>query len=130
MVVVMISLRSGCARKADRIAVESDSVPHDVKMISDSCAAPSSACDEPCQGLGNPGQIGAGRGPHPAEAQRAVGTHDVHPVKEQHHDLGAAGKQEAQRKWDAGSGQYQYSLKSGTQDSIRNHMVRKIMDCA
>jgi hypothetical protein len=38
----MISRRSGKAFNADRIAVESDSVPHEVKMISDSCAAPSS----------------------------------------------------------------------------------------
>ena len=37
---VMISLRSGWARRADRMAVESDSVPHDVKITSESCSAP------------------------------------------------------------------------------------------
>src|SRR5512143_3467314 len=42
--VVMISLRSGCAFNAERIAVESDSVPQEVKMISDSCSAPSNSC--------------------------------------------------------------------------------------
>ncbi len=40
----MISRRSGLAFSAERIAVESDSVPHEVKMISDSCSAPSSSC--------------------------------------------------------------------------------------
>jgi len=42
--VVMIWLRSGCALSAERIAVESDSVPQEVKMISVSCSAPSSFC--------------------------------------------------------------------------------------
>ena len=36
--VVMISWRSGCAFNAERIAVESDSVPQEVKMISESCS--------------------------------------------------------------------------------------------
>jgi hypothetical protein len=40
----MISRRSGCALSADRMAVESDSVPQDVKTISESSSAPSSAC--------------------------------------------------------------------------------------
>ena len=42
--VVMISRRSGCALSADMMAVASDSVPHEVKMISVSCSAPNSAC--------------------------------------------------------------------------------------
>ena len=42
--VVMISLRSGWALSAERMAVESDSVPQEVKTISESCSAPSSAC--------------------------------------------------------------------------------------
>ena len=42
--VVMIWLRSGWAFSAERMAVESDSVPQEVKTISESCAAPSSAC--------------------------------------------------------------------------------------
>ncbi|MNE22523.1 hypothetical protein D3C80_1157390 [compost metagenome] len=37
-------LRSGWALSAERIAVESASVPHEVKMISESCSAPSSFC--------------------------------------------------------------------------------------
>ena len=40
----MISLRSGWARSADRIAVESDSVPQEVKITSESCSAPISVC--------------------------------------------------------------------------------------
>ena len=42
--VVMMVLRSGWAFSADRMAVESDSVPQEVKMISESCSAPSRAC--------------------------------------------------------------------------------------
>ena len=42
--VVMISLRSGWAFKAERMAVESDSVPQEVKTISESCSAPSRSC--------------------------------------------------------------------------------------
>ena len=42
------------------------------------------AADAPCQGLGKPGRLGAGRRLHPAEPQRAVGALDVHPVEEQH----------------------------------------------
>ena len=42
--VVITVLRSGCALSAERMAVESDSVPQEVKMISESCSAPSSAC--------------------------------------------------------------------------------------
>ena len=41
--VVMISLRSGWALSAERMAVESDSVPQEVKTISESCSAPSRA---------------------------------------------------------------------------------------
>ena len=41
--VVMMVLRSGWAFSADRMAVESDSVPQEVKMISESCSAPSRA---------------------------------------------------------------------------------------
>ena len=41
-VVVMISLRLGKHFRADRMAVLSDSVPQEVRMISESCAAPNS----------------------------------------------------------------------------------------
>jgi hypothetical protein len=42
--VVITVLRSGWALSAERMAVESDSVPQEVNTISESCAAPSSAC--------------------------------------------------------------------------------------
>jgi len=42
------------------------------------------AADTQRQGLGQSGQLGAGRRLHPAEPQCAVGTLDLHPVEEQH----------------------------------------------
>jgi len=44
MLVVMISFLPGLARVAERMAVESDSVPQEVKMISESCSAPIRPC--------------------------------------------------------------------------------------
>jgi hypothetical protein len=51
---------------------------------------PQEATYAPCQGLGKPGQLRAGRGPHPGEAQRAVGELDVHSVQDQHMEVDRA----------------------------------------